>query len=243
METQNKTYCVYIHINKQNRKVYIGQTKFGDNPNKRWRNGEGYIMSVVFYQAIKKYGWDGFEHKVIASGLTQDEANHLEESLIQQFDSTNFANGYNIKSGGENYEWSDIAKLKMVKSLRETIRERHRVDSEENLRERFNQNDPAVRECTRCGVLFEIKHGHKRLDEKRNMGQNRNKNLPRICPDCRNDDNNKPNNVIKTCIDCGTEFICSVFATMKVRCDECQNIINKKRRSTRSAKYYSSHKN
>lgn len=227
MEAQNETYCVYIHTNKQNGKVYVGQTKFGDNPNKRWRNGEGYVMSVVFYQAIKKYGWDGFEHKIIKSGLTQDEANYLEESLIQQFDSTNFSNGYNIKPGGENYEWSDMAKLKMVKSLRETIREKHKIDSEENLKERFNKDDPTVKKCTRCGVLFEIKYSNKRLDGKRSMRQNHNKNLPRICPDCRNDDNNKPKNVIKICVDCGIEFCCSVFASNKIRCDECQ----KQRRS------------
>ena len=49
MEIYNGTYCVYVHINKINNKKYIGQTKYGDDPNKRWRNGLGYEDSTYFY--------------------------------------------------------------------------------------------------------------------------------------------------------------------------------------------------
>lgn len=220
MEAQNKTYCVYMHINQKNGKVYIGQTKFGDNPNKRWRNGEGYKMSVVFYRAIQKYGWDSFDHQIIASELTQDEANYLEEQLIQQFDSTNFIKGYNIQSGGENCEWSEISKLKMAKSLRNTVREKHKAISEDKLQSRFNLNDPSVRKCIRCGLLFEVKYT--KPEERKSMEGKYNKHLPRICPDCRNDDHNKPKNVVKTCVDCGVEFICSVHASSAIRCEECR---------------------
>ncbi len=229
MEVQNKTYCVYIHTNKENGKVYIGQTKFGDDPNKRWRDGEGYGGCILFENAIKKYGWDSFNHDIIASGLTMDEANRIEESMIQQFDSTNSENGYNIRLGGENYEWAEISKLKMAKSLRDTIREKHKTTSEESLKDRFYENDQTVRKCSRCGTLFETKLKYKKSGDKRSMRRDYSKRHPRICPDCRNDDNNKPKNVVKTCIDCGVEFICSVFATMKVRCDECQKTKNIKK--------------
>jgi len=56
-------FCVYKHVNKINGKVYIGQTCSLET---RWsRNGQNYINCPRFYSAIKKYGWDGFEHTVI----------------------------------------------------------------------------------------------------------------------------------------------------------------------------------
>ena len=52
INTKDKTYCVYAHINKINGKIYIGQTK--QNPNSRWSNGYGYKHSPHFYSAIQK---------------------------------------------------------------------------------------------------------------------------------------------------------------------------------------------
>lgn len=95
-------YCVYVHINKINNKIYIGQTC--QELNKRWRkDGSGYIGCTKFYNAIKKYGWDNFEHIVIRDELTLDEANLLEEYLITQYHSTDDRYGYNIQAGGNNH--------------------------------------------------------------------------------------------------------------------------------------------
>ena len=68
-------YCIYLHRNLINGKVYIGQTKFGDNPNKRWQSGEGYKKQTNFYEDISKYGWDNFDHIILASNLTLEKAN------------------------------------------------------------------------------------------------------------------------------------------------------------------------
>lgn len=46
---------VYCHRNKINQKEYIGITS-KENPNRRWRNGEGYIKCRKFYFSIQKYG-------------------------------------------------------------------------------------------------------------------------------------------------------------------------------------------
>ena len=40
VNTNDKVYCVYAHINKVNGKMYIGQTC--QDINRRWRDGDGY---------------------------------------------------------------------------------------------------------------------------------------------------------------------------------------------------------
>lgn len=114
MEDYRDTYCVYIHTNKINGKMYVGQTIHGDKPEKRWgKDGVGYKMSPRFWSAICSYGWDNFKHEIIAYNLTIEESNHLEELLIAQLDTTNLDNGYNLKSGGENNVFSDESRKKM----------------------------------------------------------------------------------------------------------------------------------
>ena len=92
-------YCVYIHISPNNKR-YIGNT--GQNVKRRWENGRGYKNNVYFYRAIEKYGWDNFQHIIIAKGLTQNEAEWLEVELIREWDTTNKDKGYNISLGGNS---------------------------------------------------------------------------------------------------------------------------------------------
>ena len=94
-----KQYCVYIHKNKINNKVYVGITS--QKPVYRWKNGKGYPQStqLKMYNAIKKYGWDNFEHIIVAEALTYEEATRLEQDLILKYDS--FLNGYNMSLGGD----------------------------------------------------------------------------------------------------------------------------------------------
>lgn len=107
----DKKYVVYAHVNKTNGKIYIGQTSM--KPEHRWRHGQGYIGNTYFYNSIQKYGWDGFEHKIIAENLTQNEANIIEEKLIKKYKSTDRNKGYNIMFGGDNHSLSDETKKKL----------------------------------------------------------------------------------------------------------------------------------
>ena len=114
MEIYNDIYCVYIHTNKINGKMYIGQTC--QDPEDRWKNGNGYKKCTYFYRAIQKYGWDNFEHEIIASHLTLDEANNFEELLIGVLNTMNPNNGYNLKSGGKSNLLSELTKRKIGKA-------------------------------------------------------------------------------------------------------------------------------
>ena len=106
-----KKYTIYIHKNKINGKVYIGQTS--QKPEKRWDNGRGYETSSKFYNAILKYGWNNFEHIILYTNLTLEEANQKEQELIEQYKSYEDDFGYNITHGGRNFTHSEETKRKI----------------------------------------------------------------------------------------------------------------------------------
>lgn len=99
-ETNERKYCVYMHRNKINNKVYIGQT--GTSVEDRWQNGKGYKGCTLFERAIEKYGWDNFEHIILKDNLTRQEVGEVENKFITLYDSTNPEKGYNISVGGES---------------------------------------------------------------------------------------------------------------------------------------------
>lgn len=92
-------WFLYLHINKTNGKVYVGITT---NIHERWKcNGRRYEGCSIFYNAIKKYGWDGFRHIVVRSNLTETEVKYLERRYIYLFRANNSKYGYNISNGGD----------------------------------------------------------------------------------------------------------------------------------------------
>lgn len=94
-----RDYIVYMHVNKINQKKYIGITCQGTE--KRWQNGKGYKKQPYFMKAINKYGWDNFDHVILESGLTKEEAGVAEHKYIELYDSANDEKGYNLGLGGE----------------------------------------------------------------------------------------------------------------------------------------------
>lgn len=101
-------YIVYMHINKANRKKYIGITC--NRPCIRWHRGGGYRDQKRFYNAIKCYGWDGFEHIILRQGLSKREAEKEEEFLIAKYESNDMRYGYNIENGGIIHKLSEEQK-------------------------------------------------------------------------------------------------------------------------------------
>jgi group I intron endonuclease len=91
-------YSVYVHENKTNGKRYVGITSC--DVQIRWKRGFGYSDSLPIGRAIRKYGWDGFEHIIVASGLTETEAKEMEIALIREWQTQSDEFGYNITAGG-----------------------------------------------------------------------------------------------------------------------------------------------
>lgn len=93
----DRKYKVYEHI-CPNGKIYIGITQ--QEPQKRWKNGEGYKTQQLFYKAIKKYQWNNIKHIILFDNLTKEEAEQKEIELIRQYQSNNSQYGYNLDNGG-----------------------------------------------------------------------------------------------------------------------------------------------
>lgn len=101
-----ENYIIYDHVSPSG-KHYIGQTS--RDPKYRWANGKGYLNKYpdgkyhqpLFARAILKYGWDNFQHNILFTGLSQEEANAKEIELITKYKEDN--KSYNIAAGGESH--------------------------------------------------------------------------------------------------------------------------------------------
>ena len=140
-------FVIYKHTLKSDGRVYIGQTK---DVGKRWKP-RYYSGSPHFYSAIKKYGWDSFDHEVVLCGLSLNEANVYEELLIDQYDATNPRHGFNLKSGGLNNNHSESTKRKIQESMK-------RVASSEDFRRHQSKMHDDVKKkvvCIETNVVYE----------------------------------------------------------------------------------------
>ena len=101
---------IYIYANKKKLekegiwKAYIGQT-FKTLESRAGSNGQGYHkynpnIKSKFVNAIRKWGWDSFEGKVLVDNVqTIEELNRLERLFIAMYET--YENGYNSTMGGD----------------------------------------------------------------------------------------------------------------------------------------------
>lgn len=110
-----KEYIVYCHTLKLDGRKYVGITS--QKPKKRWNYGNGY--SSYFYNAIKKYGWNNFDHQILYEHLTEEEAINKEIELIEKMQLNDREKGFNICKGGQGtngYKFTEKDLEKMSKS-------------------------------------------------------------------------------------------------------------------------------
>ena len=114
-------YTVYCHTNKLNGKRYVGITK--KKPERRWQNGTGYKNSICFYNAIQKYGWYNFDHEILYTNLTKNDAEEKERLIIKEWRTNERNFGYNIEGGGNlGKEVSEETKQKQSASAKQRVK-------------------------------------------------------------------------------------------------------------------------
>ena len=132
---EKRIWCIYMHKNTINGKVYIGQTC--QQPQKRWGNGlSQYRHNKYFYSAIEKYGWENFNHIILINNLkTAEEANFWQDYFINFYDSRNRQKGYNLMKGGQTSPFVELWKNKEFKqkqSKRQSIFMKQRMRDPKN---------------------------------------------------------------------------------------------------------------
>lgn len=160
-------YSIYLHKNKTNGKCYVGLTKI--SLQRRWANGSGYKRCRLFWRAIEKYGWDGFDHIVLAHAETKEDAEDLERFYIALFRSNNPEFGYNLNSGGGiNREISEETRQKLTEIARKRAKDpeykkkiseswKHRVVTEETKQKMSKSITPYKRKvlCVEEGIVYD----------------------------------------------------------------------------------------
>ena len=168
---KEKTFSVYKHTTPSG-KVYIGITS-RENPEYRWCNGEGYKNNAHFYNAIKKYGWENIVHEIIATGLTKAAACDLEKMLIQTYNSTDVACGYNRSIGGELSSLGVVRTEEQKRHLSEINKGKSTgKQSEETIRKRSESLKRAYAEGRRIPRIFTEEEQRKAHEKHRGMKHN-----------------------------------------------------------------------
>ena len=117
---------IYKITNIQNNKVYIGQTirPVKDRFNRHINDALNNIIDTHFARAIRKYGKNNFQIKIIDNAKNQEELNQKERYWIQYYNS--IKEGYNetdaiSKCGGNTYQSKTEEEMEVIKNkIRQT---------------------------------------------------------------------------------------------------------------------------
>lgn len=118
----NKKNVIYKITNTVNGMIYIGQTR--QTASRRWKShrkdarklekGQINKISAYLYRAILKYGDKNFKVEIVEQ-CEPHLLNEREQFWIKEFNCL-APNGYNLTTGGKNFEFSEITLEKMSKN-------------------------------------------------------------------------------------------------------------------------------
>lgn len=112
---ENRIFVIYLIINKESGKVYIGKTSL--TPwKKRWgqhKTSSKAKTKTHLYDALRRHGIEAFDTTKIDETFSNEAANELEKYYIKTFDSYNPEKGYNLTLGGDGILPTDETRRKM----------------------------------------------------------------------------------------------------------------------------------
>lgn len=118
-------HYLYKITNQLNGKVYIGQS---NDPEYRWKQHKYDSQRVnpiqYIHRAIAKHNILNFIFEIIAGCKTQEDADLIEDQLINRYDSRNKAKGYNLRAGGSHGIHSEETKQKQSEATIRQIAEK-----------------------------------------------------------------------------------------------------------------------
>ena len=146
-------YTVY-KLTDPDGKVYIGVP--GKTVEERWNKGRGYSRGTPIREAIRKYGWESFQHEILCEKLTRDGAEKLEKAFITYYDSSDPEKGYNRFLGGlgKGAHMSEVTK-RLSSAAKNRLYDEH-PEIKEKIRKTVKNafaSDPTYRERISKGVL------------------------------------------------------------------------------------------
>ena len=121
------TAGIYCFTNKINQKKYIGQSlnieKRYKEHKTRYLKPSSSMYSSIFYQALRKYGFDCFDFFVIDQNddYTREDLNILEQYYIKEYNT--YYNGYNMNYGGDSVYVSHKLLLKEIEEIKKLLKE------------------------------------------------------------------------------------------------------------------------
>jgi len=129
---------IYEHINLFNKKKYIGQTV----QKKGFRYLSNYKRHPYFYNALKKYGFENFETKIIDSAQNKEELDEKEDFYIKKFNTLDSNFGYNLRHGGSNGKHSEKTKKELSIKTKERYEEYPEIKEQisKSLKEYYKEN-------------------------------------------------------------------------------------------------------
>jgi hypothetical protein len=147
MEVKMENHYTVYKLTDPEGKVYIGCT--GKPVEKRWKKGWNYNAKSRIYKAIRLFGWENFEKKILCEKLTREGAEKLEKWFIAYYDSANPEKGYNRALGGLGKGVRVCEATRLLNREKAYLVYKEHPEVKEKIRAsvtRLLENDPTYRE-------------------------------------------------------------------------------------------------